>query len=71
MRGYGISRPPSRGAYQVGARILHHRRALACYRTNFDKSPNLSISYIDNREFPGVEDLMPPGPIGQKLLISP
>ena len=30
-----------------------------------------SIPYIDNREFPGVEDLMSPGPIGHELFISP
>ena len=31
-----------------------------------------SISYIDNREFPGVEDLqIPPGPFGYQWFISP
>ena len=31
----------------------------------------LSISFIDNREFPGVEDKLPPGPYGYQLLIYP
>ena len=31
----------------------------------------LSISYIDNREFPGAEDLSPPGPLGHGWLINP
>ena len=30
-----------------------------------------SISYIDNREFPGIEDVLPPGPVGYQWLISP
>lgn len=28
-----------------------------------------SISYIDNREFPGVDGLLPPGPLGYQLFI--
>lgn len=28
-----------------------------------------SISYIDNRDFPGVGDLLPPGPVGYQFLI--
>lgn len=28
-----------------------------------------SISYIDNRAFPGVDGLVPPGPLGYQLLI--
>lgn len=28
-----------------------------------------SISYIDNREFPGVDGLIPPGPLGYQLFI--
>ena len=28
-----------------------------------------SISYIDNREFPGVEDALPPGPLGYQSFI--
>ena len=31
----------------------------------------LSISYIDNREYSGVEGVIPPGPIGYRWLISP
>ena len=31
----------------------------------------LSISYIDNREFPGIEGVIPPGPLGYEWLISP
>ena len=31
----------------------------------------LSVSFIDNREFPGVENLIPPGPLGYEWLISP
>ena len=31
----------------------------------------LSISYIDNREFPGIEDVIPPGPPGYEGFISP
>ena len=30
-----------------------------------------SISFIDNREFPGVEGLLPPGPLGYQDLIRP
>ena len=30
-----------------------------------------SIAYIDNREFPGIEAQVPPGPIGYQILISP
>ena len=30
-----------------------------------------SISYIDNRKFPGVEGVFPPGPIGYQELINP
>ena len=30
-----------------------------------------SVSYIDNREFPGVEGILPPGPIGYQWLIAP
>lgn len=29
----------------------------------------LSISFIDNREFPGVGDVLPPGPIGYQYSI--
>jgi hypothetical protein len=29
----------------------------------------LSITFVDNREFPGVGDKLPPGPIGYQLLI--
>ena len=28
-----------------------------------------SISYIDNREFPGIDGLVPPGPLGYQLSI--
>ena len=28
-----------------------------------------SVSYIDNREFPGVDGLVPPGPLGYQLFI--
>ena len=28
-----------------------------------------SISYIDNREFPGVEGVLPPGPLGYQSFI--
>ena len=28
-----------------------------------------SISYIDNREFPGVDGVLPPGPLGYQLSI--
>ena len=31
----------------------------------------LSISYIDNREFPGVEGEIQPGPYGYQLFVSP
>ena len=31
----------------------------------------LSISYIDNREFPGVHDVVSPGPYGYQCSISP
>ena len=31
----------------------------------------LSVSYIDDREFPGVEGLIPPGPLGYQWLIDP
>ena len=31
----------------------------------------LSISYIDNREFPGAEGVIFPGPLGYQLFISP
>ena len=31
----------------------------------------VSISFIDNREFPGVGDQLPPGPIGYTLLACP
>ena len=31
----------------------------------------LSASYIGNREFPGVGDLIPPGPLGYQASISP
>jgi len=31
----------------------------------------LSTSFIDNREFPGVGDKVPPGPIGYKFFIYP
>ena len=30
-----------------------------------------SISYIDNRNFPGIEGVLPPGPAGYQWLISP
>ena len=30
-----------------------------------------SISYIDNRGFPGVEGVIPPGPVGYQELIQP
>jgi len=30
-----------------------------------------SISFVDNREFPGVEGLLPPGPLGYQDLIRP
>jgi len=30
-----------------------------------------SISMIDNREFPGVKGVLPPGPLGYQLLIRP
>ena len=29
-----------------------------------------SISWIDNREFPGVEGMFPPGPLGYQFLID-
>ena len=29
----------------------------------------LSVAYIDNRAFPGVGDMIPPGPLGYQLLI--
>ena len=29
----------------------------------------LSLAYIDNREFPGFEDVVPPGPLGYQLFI--
>ena len=29
-----------------------------------------SIGYIDNREFPGIEAQVPPGPIGYQIFIS-
>ena len=28
-----------------------------------------SISFIDNREFPGIPDVLPPGPLGYQFLI--
>ena len=31
----------------------------------------MSISFIDNREFPGVGDKLPPGPIGYTLFVCP
>ena len=31
----------------------------------------LSISFVDNREFPGAGDKFPPGPIGYKTFIYP
>ena len=31
----------------------------------------LSISYIDNRKFPGVSGVVPPGPYGYQYSISP
>ena len=30
-----------------------------------------SISYVDNRDFPGVRGVLPPGPIGYQSLIQP
>ena len=30
-----------------------------------------SISYIDNRKFPGIEGTFPPGPLGYQLFIRP
>ena len=30
-----------------------------------------SVSYVDNREYPGVEGVIPSGPIGYQWLISP
>ena len=30
-----------------------------------------SISYIDNREYPGINGLIPPGPLGYQQLIVP
>ena len=30
-----------------------------------------SISYIDNRDFPGAEDMIPPGPFGYQWSIAP
>lgn len=30
-----------------------------------------SISYIDNRKFPGFENAIPPGPVGYQEFISP
>jgi len=31
----------------------------------------MSISFIDNREFPGVDDQFPPGPVGYTLSVCP
>ena len=31
----------------------------------------LSISFVDNREFPGIGDGVPPGPTGYKFFIHP
>ena len=31
----------------------------------------LSISYIDDREFPGIDCVLPPGPWGYQVVISP
>ena len=31
----------------------------------------LSISYIDDREFPGINGVLPPGPWGYQVVISP
>jgi len=31
----------------------------------------ISIAFIDNREFPGVGDQLPPGPIGYTLSVCP
>ena len=31
----------------------------------------LSISYIDNRDFPGTKDVLSPGPYGYRLSIAP
>ena len=30
-----------------------------------------SISLIDNRKFPGIEGVLPPGPLGYQLFINP
>ena len=30
-----------------------------------------SISYIDNRDFPGIEGVVPPGPLGYKTTLFP
>ena len=32
---------------------------------------NLSMSHIDNREFPGVHGVLPPGPFGYQLSLYP
>ena len=30
----------------------------------------ISVSYVDDREFPGIEGFMPPGPLGYRLIAS-
>ena len=32
---------------------------------------NQSVSYIDNREFPGIKGMLPPGPLGYQLFTDP
>lgn len=58
--------PCGRG-YQVGTRILHCGHVLVRDRTQRNTANSRSSSYIDNREFRGVEGFLPPGPFGYLL----
>ena len=55
--------------YQVETRILHRGNVLACDSTRHNERQRFSISHIDNREFPGVEGVVPPGPYGYLMFI--
>ena len=42
--------------------------ATVCAGTNLH---NESVSYIDNREFPGIGGVLPPGPLGYQKFVDP
>ena len=50
-------------------RILHRGKFLACDSTRRNERQRFSISHIDNREFSGVEGVVPPGPYGYLMFI--